>query len=80
MEIARILKVNRVTVYTILSHLNRVSSMSHGGHRYHKRDDEMRACAVNVMSENPLHTLKQIDEELHRRLPAKTGNQLEDAV
>ena len=27
--------------------------MSHGGHRYQKEDDEMRASAVDVISENP---------------------------
>ena len=70
-EIARILKVNRVTAYTIIARLNRESSMSHGGHRYQKVDDEMRACAVDVISENPLYTLKQINEELQRRLPEK---------
>ena len=63
-EIARILKVNRVTAYTIISRLNRLPSMSHGGHRYQKVDDEMRACAVDVISENPLYTLKPINEEL----------------
>ena len=70
-EITRILKVNRVTAYTIISRLNRMSSMSHGGHRYQKVDDEMRACAVDVISENPLYTLKQINGELQRRLPEK---------
>ena len=45
--------------------------MSHGGHRYQKVDDEMRACAADVISENPLYTLKQINEELQRRLPEK---------
>ena len=44
--------------------------MSHGGRRYQKVDDEMRACAVDVISENPLYTLKQINE-LQRRLPEK---------
>ena len=66
-----LLKVNRVTAYTIISRLNRESSMSHGGHRYTKVDDEMRACAVDVISENPLYTLKQINEELQKRLPEK---------
>ena len=70
-EIARISKVNRVTAYTIISRLNRVSSMSHGGHRYQKVDDEMRACAVDVISENPQYTLKQINEDLQKRLPEK---------
>ena len=71
-EIARILKVKRVTAYTIISRLNRVSSMSDGGHRYQKVDDEMRACAVDVISENPIYyTLQQINEELQRRLPEK---------
>ena len=45
--------------------------MSHGGHRYQEVDDEIRACAVDVISENPLYTLKQINEELQRRLPEK---------
>ena len=40
-------------------------------HRYQKVDDEMRAYAVDVISENPLSTLKQINEELQRRLPEK---------
>ena len=70
-EIARILKVNRVTAYTIISRLNRVSSLSHDGHRYQKVDDALRACAVDVRSESPLYTLKQINEELQRRLPEK---------
>ena len=70
-EIARVLKVNRVTAYTIISRLNRESSMSHGGHRYTKVDGEMRACAVDVISENPLYALKQINEELQKRLPDK---------
>ena len=70
-EIARILKVTRVTAHTIFSRLNRVSSLSHGGHRYQKVNDEMRACAVDVISENPLYTLKQINEELQGRLPEK---------
>ena len=69
-EIARILKVNWVTAYTIVLRLNRVSSMSHGGHRYQKVEDE-RACAVDIISENPIHTMKQINEELRRRLPEK---------
>ena len=33
----------------------------------------MRACAVDVMSENPFYTLKQINEELQKRLPEKPG-------
>ena len=70
-ESARILKVNRVTANTITSRLNRVSSMSHGGHRYQKVNDEMRACVIDVISENHLYTLKQISEELQRRLPEK---------
>ena len=70
-EIARILKVTRVTAHTIFSRLSRVSSLSHGGHRYQKVNDEMRACAVDVISENPLYTLKQINEELQGRLPEK---------
>ena len=70
-EIARILKVTRVTAYTIISRLNWVPSMSNGDHRYQKVDDEMRACAVDIISENPLYTLKQINEELQRRLPGK---------
>ena len=68
-EIARNLKLNRVTF--IISRLNRVSSMSHGGLRYQKVDDDMRAGAVDVISENPLYTLKRINEELQRRLPEK---------
>ena len=69
MEIARILKVNQVIAYTTISRLNRVSS--HCGHRNQKVDDEMRAFAVDVISENPLYTLKQINEKLQRRLPEK---------
>ena len=72
-EIASILKVNRVTAYTTISRLNWVSSMSHGGHRYQKVENEMRACAVDVINENPLYTLKQINEELQRQLPEKPG-------
>ena len=45
--------------------------MSHGGHRYQKVDDEMRACAVDVINENPIYTLKQINGELQRRLSEK---------
>ena len=51
-EIARTLKVIRVTAFTIFSRLNRLSSMSHGGYRYQKVDDEMRACAVDRNVEN----------------------------
>ena len=40
-EIARVFKVNQVTSYTIIPRLNRMSSMSHGGHRYQKVDDEV---------------------------------------
>ena len=43
--------------------------MSHGGHRYQKVDDEMRACVADVISENTVYTLKQINEEVQRRLP-----------
>ena len=57
MEIPRVLKVTRVTADTNSSRLNRVSSMNHGGHQNQKVDDEMRAFAVDVISENPLYTL-----------------------
>ena len=40
-------------------------------HRYQKVDDEMRAWAVDVIWENPLYALKQINEELQRRLSEK---------
>ena len=74
-EAVRLLWVKRTTAYGIVRRWkeNGVVERPRGGLRQQrvKVDDEMRNAAVNIVEQHSAYTLKQILEELLRRLPDK---------
>lgn len=70
LEVAEVLKVKRVTAYSIVARRDETFG-NHGGKRYQKFDDDMKAMAIEILSENPAVTLKDLNAILRTRMPEK---------
>ena len=64
LEVAKILNVNSCTAYTIVARRDQGASVI-------KFDDEKKEKAVDILSKNPLITLKYMNKRLRQEIPEK---------